>query len=522
MAPIIQTCSLIAALTLAATPAAAVVMPSHTPLGAYVRALAADAAGEANLATRHYAHVLDVATNDSLLAGRAYRQAVIAGDKTQALRAARMLEAQGALPHEARLLLVAAAIEGGDWQGARTGITRIEREKAFDFIAPILQAWLDHASGQGDPFARLRGAAKPKAMEGYRDEHRILLMLASGRIAEAEAALSGDVGGSAARADLLRLRVARAKAGEAQGIDAGFGLSQLYLRLAVDFHREQMAGLAVLLSQFAVFAAPRHDEARLAAAQLLSHNGRNDQALALLDTMVATPEMASSLRGARVRVLLAQGRKEDALAFIEAAIASNGAGSGDWVLLGDVRASIGRHAEAAEAYGRAIAQLPAGEGARLADLLLLQGGALEAAGDWRRARPLLEQSVALAPESAVALNHLGYSQLERRENIAEARKLIERALALRPEDPAITDSLGWADYLLGDLDAAIPRLEAAAKGQPDGAEINEHLGDAYWSGGRRIEARYAWQAALVTADADARARLERKLDAGLLPEEYAP
>ena len=45
--------------------------------------------------------------------------------------------------------------------------------------------------------------------------------------------------------------------------------------------------------------------------------------------------------------------------------------------------------------------------------------------------------------------------------------------------------------------------------------MHDHLGDAYWSSGRRIEARYAWRAALVHADKDESEKLQRKLQDGL-------
>ena len=46
------------------------------------------------------------------------------------------------------------------------------------------------------------------------------------------------------------------------------------------------------------------------------------------------------------------------------------------------------------------------------------------------------------------------------------------------------------------------------------AEISEHLGDAYWAAGRRIDARYAWRAALVQADEGEAKRLTAKIDFG--------
>ena len=100
--------------------------------------------------------------------------------------------------------------------------------------------------------------------------------------------------------------------------------------------------------------------------------------------------------------------------------------------------------------------------------------------------------------------------------------MIAKANGLRPDDPAITDSLGWVLYRQGKADQAIPLLEKAAAGDPGEAAINEHLGDAYWSTGRIYEARYAWRAALLTAEDKDRARLTSKIDTGLDKATAAP
>ena len=149
---------------------------------------------------------------------------------------------------------------------------------------------------------------------------------------------------------------------------------------------------------------------------------------------------------------------------------------------------------------------------------MLKGGAHERAGNWAEARPALERAVALSPLQPVALNYLGYAQLERRENVKAAMALIERASQLKPDDPAITDSLGWAHYLVGNVSKAIPVLERAVQGQPGDPTINEHLGDAYWAAGRKYEARYAWRAAALFADtADVAARAKAKAEQGFSP-----
>ena len=45
--------------------------------------------------------------------------------------------------------------------------------------------------------------------------------------------------------------------------------------------------------------------------------------------------------------------------------------------------------------------------------------------------------------------------------------------------------------------------------------INEHLGDAYWRAGRKIEARYAWRIAALLAEGNDAVRLTDKINLGL-------
>jgi Flp pilus assembly protein TadD len=128
----------------------------------------------------------------------------------------------------------------------------------------------------------------------------------------------------------------------------------------------------------------------------------------------------------------------------------------------------------------------------------------------------------LEPDNALLLNFLGYGKLERGEDIDAAEAMIRKASALKPDDASITDSLGWALYKRGRLPEAIETLTRAAAGDPAQAEIHEHLGDALYKAGRRIEARFSWRAALVTAENKMKARIEDKLESGLTPATSAP
>ena len=89
-----------------------------------------------------------------------------------------------------------------------------------------------------------------------------------------------------------------------------------------------------------------------------------------------------------------------------------------------------------------------------------------------------------------------------------------------PEDRYSDREMSWLAFNNRVLDLAkdqlrIPLLERAAQGAPAESDINEHLGDAYWKANRRLDARYAWRAALVAADDDEKARIKAKIDNGL-------
>jgi tetratricopeptide (TPR) repeat protein len=190
--------------------------------------------------------------------------------------------------------------------------------------------------------------------------------------------------------------------------------------------------------------------------------------------------------------------------------------------MANVLGDMDRHQEAAVAYSQAISRTKPGENESLWTLYLFRAASLEQADRWPEAKADLEMAMKLEPDNALLLNFLGYGKLERGEDLDAAEAMIRKASALRPDDASITDSLGWALYKRGRLPEAIDTLRKAAAGDPSQSEIHEHLGDALYSSGRRIEARFSWQAALITAKDKAKTRLEGKMESGLTQANAAP
>ena len=103
-------------------------------------------------------------------------------------------------------------------------------------------------------------------------------------------------------------------------------------------------------------------------------------------------------------------------------------------------------------------------------------------------------------------------------NLDEGMAMIKKAVDLKPNDGYIVDSLGWAYYRLGQYEKAVEHLERAVELRETSADpvINDHLGDAYWMVGRKLEAMFQWSHARDLNPTPANLELiKRKLVEGL-------
>jgi tetratricopeptide (TPR) repeat protein len=319
-----------------------------------------------------------------------------------------------------------------------------------------------------------------------------------------------------------RQRVNQGQSGGLAINNSRLAFSELLLALAVELNKLRNRSMPIALSQVARFTAPENSSASVMLGVFLDSRGRLEESLTALRSVSADDPLAAQARDAEVRALVDAKREQEALGVAQRALARSGAGVSDYARLGDVFAALKRYNEAADAYGRALQLVQQGKPEERWPMLLLRASALEDAGRWSEARQALGAALALAPNEPLILNFLGYAKLERGEDLDAAEAMIRRASSLDPDNASITDSLGWAVYKRGRLKEAIEILTRAAKGDPAQAEIHEHLGDALYKAGSRYEARYAWRAALVTADEEIATRVRAKIETGLTSATAAP
>jgi tetratricopeptide (TPR) repeat protein len=488
------------------------------------------------------------------IAKKALSEAIGAGDMSLALSLARAVPA-AKLPIDARLLLATEEIKRRHPESASRWLGSTGDNGDLTFLVPLINAWI--AADRGDQqraLAAFDQISPSSLLAPVEAEERAFLLLKFRRNAEAEPLARQAVGRAGARDARLRLAFAdaflaagdRARAlmiiegmgaGEAAArrrIDSGQtsgqaidslpkALSEVLIAFAGDLIRLQPGSLPIGLIQVARYANPQNSSATGLLALVLAGQNRGDEALALLGAIPASDALMPQIRDLQVRILRDGKKFSEAYQIAAAAAASPNADLGDYSRLGDVLEAMKRHNEAADAYGRAIALVQAQKlDGQLWPLLLLRASALEEANRWPEAKAALQQALTLAPDQPLLLNFLGYAELERGENLDGAEAMIRKASDLAPDEASITDSLGWAQFKRGKIDDAIATLQRAAEKDPTEADIQEHLGDALYRSGRRLEARFAWNASLATAEDEVAARVKAKLASGLTSANAAP
>ena len=520
----------------------------------YVEARAAAASGDHARAAQLLASLAEAEPSQVDIAKKALSEALGAGQIDLALNLARTIP-PASLPTDARLLLVGEEIRRGHPERALPWLATGSASGDLTFLAPLINAW--SAADRGDAaqaFAALDAVPSGSLFAPLVSEQRALILIKFKRTADAETYARQAVGAAGGRDERLRLAFAdaflaagdRARAlmivegmgagevAERQRIAAGRqsgqaidNLSKAYAEVltafSADLLRIQRSSPPIGLVQVARYMNPQSSSTIALLALLLSGQNRTDEALALLRSVPPSDALISEVRDVQTRILTNDKRLNEAYQVAAAAAAPAGAEATDFSRLGDVFQAMKRHGQAADAYGRAVAIAQAQNlKSELWTLLLLRASALEEANRWPEARGALQQALALAPDEPLLLNFLGYAELERGENVEAAEAMIRKASELAPDDASITDSLGWAEFKRGKVDEAIATLQRAAEKDPGQAEIQEHLGDALYRSGRRYEARYAWNASLVTAEDEIATRVKAKLASGLTPANAAP
>src|SRR5262249_33805914 len=127
-----------------------------------------------------------------------------------------------------------------------------------------------------------------------------------------------------------------------------------------------------------------------------------------------------------------------------------------------------------------------------------------------------EKTLKLAPESAEAMNYLGYMWAEHGKKLDRARELIEKAVKAEPKNAAYLDSLAWVLFKLNKPQEALPQaLKAIEFSEEPDPTVYDHLGDIYAALNQVEKAREAWKKSVsLEPNEEVKKKLNPKSDTG--------
>ena len=400
-------------------------------------------------------------------------------------------------PHRAAGVLLRswAAAQAGDWKTALTP-PDARGDRLITEVSQLNLALLyerNHRYGDADAAFR-KLMADGDAANLYTAAYGEFLER-RGRKADAaalyDAALKGD-----SPSHTVQLARARVAAGQTPPAAPTIpqGAAQALLAPAALFLAEKQPEPALAYLRLVLRLDPQRDEAWLLVGDALAGSGDANSAR---DAYAHPKPGSPDYVGARARLIDTYQNTSDHELVLKLAQETVAGAPGDddaLELLADALRNDEHYQESAGVLDTVIAHR--GDKASW-DLYYMRGVSLEQGGHWPEAERDLEKALALKPDDPDVLNYLGYSWVDRGEQVKEGKAMIEQALALKPDSGAMIDSLGWAYFKLGDYQHAVEQLERAAELEAADPEINDHLGDAYFRAGRRVEAKFQWDLVLT-------------------------
>lgn len=517
--------------------------------GAYLAARVAAAGSDYRSAANWFTRALAAdPSNTSLIEGALISDFSL-GEIEKAVPLATRLTESGNGAQAAALVLLADRAKREEYQAILTA----EPTGLGPLVDRLSFAWAAFGAGRmSEALETFDQLATTQGLEPFGLYHKALALAAAGDFEGADEILSGRDGnalrvmrrGSIAHAQILsqldRNADAVAMLEKSFGTDADAGIDALKERLAAgetlpyDVARNATDGMAeifftlagalsgevddgstLLYARTATHLRPDHTEALLLSAQILDNQGQHQLASETYARIPTADPMFFVAEIGRADALRADGKIEASLEVLQGLARSKPELMQVHLALGDALRREERYADAVKAYDAAIARVPAPERQHW-PLFYSRGICHERLSHWKEAEADFRRALELNPDEPQVLNYLGYSFVDRGQNLEEALSMIERAVAARPESGYIIDSLAWAYFRLGRYQDAVEPMEKASLLEPVDPIVTDHLGDVYWAVGRKLEARFQWHRALSFDPEEKEAqRIRRKLEVGL-------
>jgi tetratricopeptide (TPR) repeat protein len=253
--------------------------------------------------------------------------------------------------------------------------------------------------------------------------------------------------------------------------------------------------------------------------QLQEQAHQYDQALDTVKQMSALdPESKNrGITAMRAEILADQGKVDDSVTELKSLLKGDNSDRSIYLEIAQTYEKGKRWTDMAKALDKAE---PLSESkADKVQLYFMRGAMFERQKQYDASEAEFRKVLQMDPENAGALNYLGYMLADRNVRLDEAFQMIKKAVDLEPDKGEYMDSLGWVYFRQGKLDDAVGQLQRALDRTED-PTIHDHLGDVYAKLGKTRDAIAQWQASLREFqkasvgenDPEEVAKVNRKLD----------
>lgn len=519
--------------------------------GAYLAARVAASESDYREAARWYERLIEAGQNDPATLEGAMIAHLGLGEMERGGELARQIIQKGGRSQPTFIAMMIDQSAREDYAGL---IADIKAGRSVGkLIDDLVTAWATLGDGRmSDAVGAFDAIAKSQGLEAFGLYHKALALASVGDFEGADNILSGreagtlsmtrrgviahvqilsqlernkdaqdlldKVFGTGADPQIDALR-ARLQAGEPVPFDMirnpKDGIAEVFLSLATALRGEAEDGYTLIYARAAAYLRENFTDATLLAAGLLENLGQPELAGVAYAEIAPDDPFYFVAEIGRADTLRASGKTEAALEVLQALTRSHGTLIEVQSAYADALRREERFADAIPAYTKAIDLLPE-VAQRHWTLFYSRGISNERAGNWDAAEADFRKALELNPDQPQVLNYLGYSFVDRGENLDEALDMIQRAVAAQPEAGYIIDSLAWAYFRLGRYEEAVEPMERASLLEPVDPVVTDHLGDVYWAVGRKLEARFQWHRALSFDPEEKEAkRIRRKLEVGL-------
>jgi tetratricopeptide (TPR) repeat protein len=524
-----------------------------SPLGSYLAARHAQQMRDYGNAAEFMNRALAQDPGNNELLRRTFVLRVSAGRMADAVPMAQTIVRLDQTVGLAQIVLLLQEVKAGDFAAAAQRARALPSDGAQRLAQPLLVAWCETAlqrpAGAADA---LKAIDQLRGVETLKDLHVALLADFGDRLDAAEPAYKKALGDQARLSwrtvelagnfyerhqrseEARRLYERLADGDQANAVVSGAlariakgdvpariiaspadGIAEALFDLASVLDQRETLDASLIYAQLALYLRPDFPLAQLLIAGIDEDQQHVADALVLYRAVDATSPLGWTARLRAAAALDQLERTDEAAVELNRMAAERPRDAEALVELGDIMRGRSRFAAAIAAYDAALGRIEHPE-PRHWRLYYSRAAALERSAQWARAESDLKRALELQPDQPLVLNYLGYSWIDRGENLEQGLKMVRRAVELRPNDGFIVDSLGWAFYRLGDIANATQLLEKAIELLPEDPTVNDHLGDAYWQAGRVVEARYQWRRALqFKPEADQAKTIEVKIDHGM-------